>query len=352
MQAYQVIGAMSGTSLDGLDLCHCRFEFSGRHWTYRIAQATTLPYPAEFSARLSSVENDTALALAHLDAELGNVIGQEVHNFVQEHDLTPDFIASHGHTIFHQPDDGMTLQIGSGAAIAAASGVPTICDFRTNDVALGGQGAPLVPIGDQLLFADYDQCLNLGGIANTSYQINGKRIAFDICPVNMAMNAIALELGFAYDDEGKIAKSGTIDAELLEALNDLAYYRQAPPKTLGKEWYKEQFKPILTRFNPSEKDALTTLSEHVAQQIATATRQDNPQRILVTGGGAYNTFLIDRLNALSPNNFEIGPPELIEFKEAMIFGFLGVLRWRSEVNCLSSVTGASKDNIGGAVFLP
>jgi anhydro-N-acetylmuramic acid kinase len=159
-------------------------------------------------------------------------------------------------------------------------------------------------------------------------------------------------LGFAYDDQGKIAKSGTIDAELLEALNDLAYYRQAPPKTLGKEWYKEQFKPILTRFNPSEKDALATLSEHVAQQITTATKQDSPQRILVTGGGAYNTFLIDRLNALSTNNFEAGSPELIEFKEAMIFGFLGVLRWRSEVNCLSSVTGASKDNIGGAVFLP
>lgn len=350
MQTYKVIGTMSGTSLDGLDIAFCTFKLSDSQWEYSIEGGTTIGYTPDLTERLANAESGTALELAQLNIDFGHLIGQEVHNFAQMEGFEADFIASHGHTIFHQTEKKLTLQIGSGAAIAAETQLPVVCDFRTVDVALGGQGAPLVPIGDRLLFGNYDYCLNLGGIANISFEAFGERIAFDICPINMALNPIARQLGHVYDPNGSIARSGSLNNALLAELNSLAFYGEAGPKSLGKEWYLEVFLPVVESYNIPPADKLRTICEHAAQQIVTISGSTRGKRALVTGGGANNTFFIECLNRLAPSQFEIGTPGLIDFKEALIFAFLGVLRMRNEANCLSTVTGASHDNIGGAIY--
>jgi anhydro-N-acetylmuramic acid kinase len=265
----------------------------------------------------------------------------------------PDFIASHGHTVFHQPGIGLTTQIGNGAVIAARTGIPTVCDFRTKDVALGGQGAPLVPIGDELLFGDFDACLNLGGISNISYRIGNKRVAYDISPCNMALNALANRAGQPYDQDGQLAKEGVIIPELLQKLNNLAYYHQNPPKSLGKEWYDEVFSPVLASFlsNHSVADLSRTVVEHIAVQII-ANVPKAARTMLVTGGGAHHTFLIQQIQHQRDTLKVIVPDDLIvDYKEALIFAFLGLLRLEGENNCLRSVTGAKKDCCGGCVYL-
>ena len=350
MQTYKVIGTMSGTSLDGLDIVYCTFKNVENQWEYAIEQGKTVQFSDELRKRLATVENGSALELAQLNVDFGHFIGQEVHNFVQSSGFEPEFVASHGHTIFHQPEKKLTLQIGDGAAIAAECKLPVICDFRSLDVAMGGQGAPLVPIGDRLLFGKYDYCLNLGGIANISYEKNGERIAFDICPINMAMNPITQKYGEPYDEDGNVARSGEVNQALLADLNALAFYQQNPPKSLGKEWYLSEFLPVIEKHDPTAPDALRTICEHAAEQIVKVTGNKTKQRILVTGGGAFNKFFVESLERLAPKQFKVGTPELIDFKEALIFAFLGVRRSREESNCLSSVTGASGNNVGGSIY--
>ncbi len=350
MVNYNVIGTMSGTSLDGLDMAYCQFIFDGQQWSYTMSIAETITYSEELKQQLSSVETGSAFELAMLHQSFGHFIGQQVKNFREKHRIDVDFVSSHGHTIFHQPSQQLTLQIGDGASIAAECGCPVVADFRTLDVALGGQGAPLVPIGDQLLFNSYDYCLNLGGIANVSYEKEGDRLAFDVCLVNMALNPIAQQLGSPFDGEGAFAREGMLNNNLLAALNELSYYKQKPPKSLGKEWYLTHFKPLIDSFQLSPKDALHTICEHISQQIAIAINSKPEHQILVTGGGAFNAFLLERMQHYASGKVSPGDKELVEFKEALIFAFLGVLRYRNEVNCLQSVTGATKNNVGGAIY--
>lgn len=351
MRAYYVIGAMSGTSLDGLDLALCRFEHSNGRWLYEIKSATTISYSEELSTRLSSVENASALDLAALNVEFGHFIGQKVQNFAKASGIQADLVASHGHTIFHQPENGLTLQIGDGAAIAVKADLPTVCDFRTTDVAHGGQGAPLVPIGDELLFKAYECCLNLGGIANISYGTEGHRIAYDVGIANMALNHLSERLGQPYDEGGEMARTGKVLPGLLNAMNALPFHQQVPPKSLGKEWFLASFRPLLFEEHTTQ-DLLTTVCEHIAYQVGLATARFKKGRVLVTGGGAFNHYLLERFRAHSPLEFITPSPELIAFKEALIFAFLGLLRYRNEVNTLASVTGAKRNNIGGAIYLP
>ena len=351
MKSYVSIGVMSGTSLDGLDLVACRFTFD-QSWQFEIIKALTVPYSHKWVAKLSTATELNALDFAFLNNDFGKFIGKQVAEFCAGLPQKPDLVSSHGHTVFHQPQNKLTLQIGNGASIAAYSGLPTACDFRTLDVALKGQGAPLVPIGDELLFGDYDFCLNLGGIANVSFREDGERRAFDICPANMVFNQFIKELGYEYDLDGNYGRTGQVQEELLRLLNDLEFYQLKGPKSLGREWFEEEFLPLINSFQLSQVDALRTLYEHVSDQISFAVDQYPKGRMLITGGGAHNVFLIELLSEKTKHKTIVPSSQIIDFKEAVIFAFLGVLRLREEPNCLKSVTGADYDHSGGAIYLP
>lgn len=369
-----VIGIMSGTSLDGVDLAYCVFKVEKgrtkpakplndvktagrqisttdkRNWSYEVRKATTIPYPEALKQKLAQAMTLSGYELALLHNELGRYIGAQVNEFMAGFAEEVDLIASHGHTVFHRPELGMTLQIGSGADIAATCGKPVVCDFRTLDVALGGQGAPLVPIGDELLFGQYDICLNLGGISNLSYRENGQRKAYDISPCNIVLNQLARQLGQEYDADGAIAQSGHIDTLLLEKLNQLDYYQQSGTKSLGREWIDDQFFPILEQCQLSIPDQMRTVCEHIAEQIANACNSVGGNTLLITGGGAHNGFLIDLIRQKIHGQVIIPDDKTIDFKEAIIFAFLGFLRANGLPNCLASVTGSRQDSCGGAIY--
>lgn len=349
---YDIIGLMSGTSLDGVDIAFCRFTVDNHKWSYSIIQAETIPYSEEWKIRLLTSETDTALEFEQTHVDYGIYLGTLVSDFIIKHHIKADFVSSHGHTIFHQPEKKLTVQIGSGSAISSRCKLPVVCDFRSLDVALGGQGAPLVPIGDKMLFSEYDFCLNLGGFANVSYQHANERIAYDICPVNIVMNPICEKIGKAYDDKGEIAKSGMLSNYLLNEFNQLGFYKSVPdsPKSLGKEWVLKNINPLLDTYELAENDLLRTFVEHIAFQIGKSLKNKPSGKILVTGGGTYNSFLVERIQQNTSHKLIIPDKNTIEFKEALIFAFLGVLRMRGEVNCLKSVTGAMQDNCGGAIY--
>ena len=353
MQVYHVIGLMSGTSLDGVDLAYCKFILTNKVWEYEIIHTACYPYAEDWKVKLANAENTSALAIHLLNVALGQYFAENIAEFIQKYNIKEiDFIASHGHTIFHQPANGLTLQIGAGAVIAANTGLTTICDFRKMDVAMGGQGAPLVPIGDRDLFSSYHYCLNIGGIANISFELNGERLAYDICPANMILNHFLPDKNLLFDNEGLLARSGTVNAELLAELNKLNYYHEAFPKSLGKEWVLQNIYPRVAKYNLSANAILATLVEHIAIQIGLAL-PNKKSKLFITGGGAYNNFLIDRIQYyLTETSIIIPEKKIIEFKEALIFGLLGVLKLRNEINTLSSVTGASNDHSSGKIYPP
>ncbi|MDQ3108255.1 MAG: anhydro-N-acetylmuramic acid kinase [Bacteroidota bacterium] len=348
-----VAGLMSGTSLDGLDICLVKFAETNAGWEYEIEQAETVAYPDEWIKKLLHAEKTSGAELQHFHSEYGKYLGECVAAFLTKHNCgKPEFVASHGHTIFHQParsygETGYTFQAGSGAALREACGIPVVCDFRTLDVALGGQGAPLVPIGDALLFGNYEYCLNLGGFANISFDADGKRIAYDICAVNYVMNRLAKRLGKEYDENGKFAASGKLIPEIFEKLNALPYFQKSPPKSIGREWVEETIFPMLPESEKAE-DLLRTFTEHVAKQISDVVNGNG--KMLVTGGGAHNAFLISLLKQKCKAEIVLPEKETINFKEALIFGFLGLLRWQNRINTLKSVTGARQDSSGGTVY--
>jgi len=366
---------MSGTSLDGVDMALCDITSDG----YSVLDAVTIPYPDHWRQRLSTLEKASALDYALANADLGHYLGRLVREFMQRSSVKVEAVASHGHTIFHQPERGLTTQIGDGDAIAAECGLPVVSNFRTLDVALGGQGAPLVPIGDRLLFGQYDACLNLGGIANVSYRLSdggcrsadggcrsadgGCRsavdeggsvtLAYDICPCNMLLNSLAARLGLAYDPDGRNARSGAVKASLLASADALPYYRQQPPKSLGKEWFMANIEPLFAREHHDDRetrDLLRTAVEHIATQIAQVVNRQQLATMLVTGGGAHNAFLIDRLRQLTPHTRITIPDALtIDYKEAIVFALLGYLRLIRRPNTLRSVTGAQTNTISGTL---
>lgn len=344
----KVIGAMSGTSLDGLDLAAVEFQFQNNKWSFEIIEAITIPYSKKWLEKLQSAPNLSGEKLTHLHSEYGNYTGEKIMDFIDVINFEADIIASHGHTVFHQPGKQFTLQIGNGAEIAAQTKTTTIADFRITDVALGGQGAPLVPVGDKLLFADFDYCLNLGGFANVSFEKNKQRIAYDNCPVNFVLNHFAEKQGLTFDRDGLLGKQGKINSELLDNLNQLSYYAQTPPKSLGREWVEDSFFPILESIEISDVDKMRTVYEHIAIQVSKISSSKG--KLLITGGGAFNSFLIECIKHHSTLDVVLPNPKTIDFKEALIFAFLGVLRIHNKTNCFASVTGASKDSSCGVIF--
>jgi len=338
---YTVLGIMSGTSLDGIDLAICTFT-KNQEWEYKIEKSNTLKYPIYWKSKLATLHTQNKAIVEQTDIQLGKYIGQTINTFLNGEKI--DLIASHGHTIFHQPENNYTLQIGCGKTISQVTKITTINDFRNLDVSLNGQGAPLVPIGDLLLFPEYKCCINLGGFANISIKKNSEIIAFDICPANIVLNDICKELEIEYDSNGNISREGKIIPTLLQQLNQLDFYIKNSPKSLGREWVEENVFPILK--NNNSKDLLCTFCEHIAIQIGKFLADESA---LFTGGGVFNSYLMERIRFHSKSEILVPNKELIEFKESLIFAFLGVLRLRNEVNCLQSATGADRDNCGGLI---
>lgn len=350
-EKYTVLGVMSGTSLDGIDLARIVFTVRDNKWEFEILESKTVSYSPQWLNKLKTALSLSQQDLVQLDIDYTQLLATVITDFITEKQLiTLDAICSHGHTILHQPQNGYTLQIGNLPVIAKLTNNTVICDFRVQDVQLGGQGAPLVPIGDQILFSDYDYCMNLGGFSNISFVENEQRVAFDISPVNTVLNHYAALLGFDYDDQGLLAKSGTCKNDLLEELNELPFYKKSYPKSLGFEFVKETVLPLMERYKIPAEDKLNTFIKHVAYQVSLAL-PTKTGKMLVTGGGAYNTFLIETIQEQVPT-MEVIIPErkTIEFKEALIFGFLGVLKLRDETNVLSSVTGAKHDHSSGKIY--
>lgn len=342
---------MSGTSLDGLDISYTHFSKSIDGWSFNLLSYKSISYSIELKNKLKKAVDFSALELTKLDVELGKYFANEVANFIQEESITEiDIIGSHGHTIFHQPENGFTLQIGNPSLIHEKVKKTVVADFRTQDIALGGQGAPLVPIGDNFLFSEYHYRINLGGFANISFDENGSTSAFDICAVNTILNKYSNILGLDYDDKGKIAKSGKLIPELLKELDVIEFYKQSHPKSLGVEWNENVLFPILEKYSSSNtEDVMHTYTLHVASQINSVLKGKN-KKVLISGGGAFNEYLISLIKKITANKIIIESKEITNFKEAIIFSFLAVLRIRCEINCLAEVTGAKINHSSGVVF--
>jgi anhydro-N-acetylmuramic acid kinase len=355
---WNVIGVMSGTSVDGLDIVAATFSFKNK-WEYNIIKTGSFDYPAEMQKRLLDCINATAQELVYLDLDLGSFIALRINEFLKDLNTSFDLIASHGHTVFHQPENGMTKQIGDGQTILQKTGILTINDFRSMDVLNGGQGAPLVPIGDQFLFPEYDVCLNIGGFANISFTgPGGDRIAFDTGPANLLLNYLARKIGYEYDPNGENACKGKLIDRIYNNLNKLPYYAKTPPKSLGLEWVNNNIFGSLDNAGNDISDLLYTCTKHISYHINQAIDvefqdtqiSDDVIKVLVTGGGAHNQFLMECLAMDGHNkNYILPSREIIDYKEALIFSFLGILRYMGKENIFRSATGADIDSIGGTV---
>ena len=343
---YHIIGVMSGTSLDGVDLVKCIIR-KDKTWKYKIESHETIKYSKYWYNKLKYLHLKTHAEIQKADEEYGAFLGEKINNHIIQNNVKCDYISSHGHTIFHQPKNSLTLQIGNGRIISDITKITTINNFRQLDVKLKGQGAPLVPIGDSLLFPEYKYCLNLGGFANISFKENNKIIAFDICPVNYVLNFLSNKKGLKYDNFGKLSRSGTINTKLLQKLNNLNFYDLNYPKSLSREWVEIYIFPILNKQDLSIEDQLCTFCEHISIQIGKFLKDNE---VLITGGGAINKYLIDRLSTKASSKLIIPEKKLINYKEALIFAFLGVLRLKNINNCLKSVTGAKRNSCSGDIY--
>jgi len=354
--SYKIIGLMSGTSLDGLDICFTHFQKIQGKWEFQLIHSSTISYSLEIIERLQYATTLNAIDLYILDQELGEYFASQVLKFIDQFEIQQndvDFISSHGHTIYHQPHRKITVQIGCGTTIAHKTGLKVVNDFRKKDVIAGGQGAPLVPIGDHLLFGnDADSFLNIGGFANISFKQKDKVEAFDICPANILINWYMRKLGHSFDFNGNIARSYPIHEQLLEELNSHSIYGIEKPASLGIEWLEKELIPIIEKYDCSNETKVATITEHSAYQIAKRLNQFELKSVLVTGGGAKNTHLVSQISNYYLGKIKIPTVDIVDFKEAIIFAFLGLLYVRNEANCLASVTGASKNVLGGVLHIP
>jgi len=355
MKSYKVIGIMSGSSMDGVDIALCHINEDNGAYSFTIEQAETIEYNEKWRVRLSQLRKADSLAYAKTDVFYGHYLGQLVNDFIAKHQVKVDLVASHGHTVFHYPESLITRQVGDGASLSAICNLPVVTDFRSMDVAKGGQGAPLVAIGDELFFSQYDYCLNLGGFANISGKIGQYRVSFDISPANIILNRTARDLNLEYDNNGEIAAQGSINYAMLENLNKIDYYNLPFPKSLNRDWINSELWQIVKEGDKlSPQDKMKTFVDHIAYQIANSIdylsqKQSEGKRVLVTGGGAYNKTLMEHIQSHSDATFEIPDNKLVEFKESLIFALMGVLRIQNKTNIYKTFTGAKSDSISGSL---
>lgn len=357
---YHVIGLMSGSSLDGLDIAYVQLDEVRGAWSYQIHQAECVPYSSDWTASLKQASNQSVPDFLQLHTAYGHYLGRQIVAFIDKHGLHHKihFVASHGHTVYHNPAAHTSFQLGEGAAIAAECGLPVITDLRAMDVALGGQGAPIVPVGDKLLFTDYDYLLNIGGIANLTVKNGERTLAFDVCPANQPLNRFAQEAGLPFDQDGQIAASGAVLADAMAQLNDHPYYNTPAPKSLSNELAMEIALSPFQQNSFALADRMRTMVEHIAIQVKHAVQhhpiQKEAVKMLITGGGALNTTLVRRLqDLLEEERIQVVIPDAqtVQYKEAVVMALFGALRWREEVNVFSEVTGAMRDSIGGALWI-
>ncbi|TVR81517.1 MAG: anhydro-N-acetylmuramic acid kinase [Chitinophagaceae bacterium] len=361
MKTYHVIGLMSGSSLDGLDIAYCKFEEEDGNWKFELLKSHCHKYDKKWFLRLKNLVLQNAVTYLKSDTFFGHYIGEVVNDWIQSEGIGSkvDFIVSHGQTVFHQPDNLMTSQIGDGASIAAKTGLPVITDLRSMDIAYGGQGAPIVPVGEMKLFPDYKYFINLGGIANISAHLPDEIVAFDICPCNLILNPVARQNGSDYDDKGRLASVGTVNESFFNDLNTSWYYTKEYPKTLSGGFVNKVLWPTIKKYQIPIEDKLRTLVEHIVYQISNHIKMiettknvtfNKDESILFSGGGTFNTFLMEKLSEALPMSVIVPNEDVINYKEALIIAFLGVLRMRNEVNCLKSVTGATQDTVNGSIY--
>jgi anhydro-N-acetylmuramic acid kinase len=361
MNVYHVIGVMTGSSLDGIDLAFTKITVKDGHYAHEILISECVPMPQKWKIRIEQLVMQNAVTYLKTSAFFGHFIGDRIAEFIEKHQLQNqlDFIASHGQTVFHQPENLFTSQIGDGAAIAGKTGFPVVCDFRSIDVALGGQGAPVAPIANKMFYSNYKMFLNLGGIANIAVNVNGKYIAFDVTAVNLALNKIARMKGVEYDHDGNLAANGAVDERLFSEMNSSFYYDKDYPKSLSGGWVSKVMMPTLQRHNISIEDKLRTIVEHVAHQLNKSLEKiqqkenisfSKSDKMLVTGGGAFNKFMIQRMEEMLPITLVVPDEQTVKFKESVLMALMGVMRVRNEENCLGSVTGAARNAIGGAIY--
>ena len=350
MKNFNVIGVMSGTSLDGVDIVYVKF-IQNESWSFKIINSKTYKYEDSIADILNDISKKSLEEIKEIDVVYTKKLAKIINGFIDEFSINKiDFVSSHGHTAIHDPSNLITYQMGNLSTLSSEINQKVICDFRVQDVKLGGEGAPLVPVGEKYLFHEYDSFINLGGFANISNHKGESLIAYDICPVNIVLNNLSKKIGKDFDDKGSIASSGKLIINLYEELEKLEYYQSSPPKSLGIEWVNENIFPLINKyFDYPIEDLLNTLSNHIANQISNNLKDID--KVLVTGGGAYNDYLIEIIRSKTDCEIIIPPKNIIEFKEALIFAFLGVLRYLNINNCYSSVTGASKDHCSGKIFL-
>jgi anhydro-N-acetylmuramic acid kinase len=344
---YRVLGLMSGTSLDGLDMVLCDFVKTSDKWNFDIKKAITIEYPEYLAERIKNALFFSVVEFVELDKTYGRYIANSINEHFKNEKI--DFISSHGHTVIHFPDKNINFQIGDGATISAITGLPVVCDFRSIDIALGGQGAPLVPAAEKILFPEFDSFLNIGGFSNISIH-NEKILAFDISPANYALNYFARLNNLSFDFGGKLGKKGVVKKQLLDELNSLAYYKKQAPKSLSDHWFYQTFLPIVDKYDISINNKIRTIYEHISTQIANNINSFAIKKIMFTGGGTFNEFLVELIKSKTKAQIVIPKKEIVDFKEAIIFAFLGLLRWTNSINIFASVTGAKHDNIGGAIY--
>ncbi len=356
MRKYNIVGVMSGTSMDGLDLAHVSLtEREDGKWDYSINEDITIEYGEKWRLRLSKLRHQNSMIFHKTDRFYGQFIGENIRQFLDDNNLEADLVASHGHTVFHQPENNITVQIGDGNSITAFTGLPVVTNFRAIDVILGGEGAPLVGIADELLFGEYDMCLNLGGFANISGNKNDQRIAYDVCPCNIILNRIAREFEQEYDKDGEIAERGEVDYDLLGDLNAVEYYSYEPPKSLGREWISTHFWANVRASEISKEDKMKTLVDHIAQQIGNSIEdicsgEASGKRIYITGGGAFNKTLISHIRTHTLAEVIVPDDSVVNYKEALAFGLLGILRVQNKTNVIAAATGAKSDSVSGSLY--
>lgn len=348
-----ILGLMSGTSMDGMDAALCHFsDENAIDWKIRYFKC--FDYPEHLKVLMQKAQDSPSTE--HLTAaEMGYAqwcieIIEEVKAWAYEEDIEIHGVGIHGQTLFHQPEQKLTYQAGVLPIIAKETGLVVVGNFRIQDVLLGGQGAPLVPFGDQLLFSGYEGCLNLGGFANLSKGNptlgEGVLAAFDIAPANIVLNELASLLGHPFDNGGEIARKGMLNGWILDQLDSLEYYEHNGPKSLGVEWVEKFIDPIIYTVDP--QTALATYTEHLAQQIV---NQLPSGKTLVTGGGAFNQYLMERIELLG-GNCELANPILIEAKEALIFALLAHQRLLGRANVYGHTTGSGMTHSSGVIHHP
>lgn len=358
--ARRILGVMSGSSLDGVDLAGCSFYWEEGKLRWRIEVAETIPFSDVWHDRLAALAEQTGEVVAQTHVYFGRYLAELINAFLEQHRwYAPDLIASHGHTVYHNPDSRFTFQIGDGGTLAALTGIDVASDFRMHDVALDGEGAPLAPLADKWLFPDYDIALNIGGIANMSYSGGTQYRAGDVTAANQVLNSLSFFLGEPFDNNGHLAASGQIIPGLLDRLNALAFFDKPFPKSLSNREVQQQFLPLFVPHTIMAQDALRTAVEHIVVQVDAAAKalsgggpqSGNTIRALVTGGGARNGFLIQRLRDVCDwIQWEVPDVKIVDFKEALLMALLGLWRLEGRTAGMQSVTGAKRDYVAGALY--